>query len=1513
MVGHRPSDWHVLDLDKDPTPGDPERVRQLARFLHDFADDVSEALRLVKGMAGEGTLAEWAGKSAKVFKEEFSGVPKNLRKLEKSYAMCGDALADYWPKLERAQALADKALAKAREAQADLSSAQSKLASAESWVGRATKEADKYKDDPTGSKSDADKPDEAKVRAATRDVRSAKSAQEKAQSDVTSAQNALDAAKKMAADARKMREEAARDAKSKIDEASDAGIQNRSWWEEIGDWFTDNWDNIVAVCKIVVAVVGIVAMIIGGPILGAIVLIAALVVLADTLYKYSKGQASLWDVGLAALDCIPGMKGLTTLGGLAKGLKAFGKTGLKGMALGVKGLGRSTSALGRQMKKLITRGDPVDLATGEMVMSATDVTLDGVLPLVLERHHRSRARSGRLLGPSWTCTLDQRLVLDADGVRLVVDDGMVLHYPVPERDVAVLPVTGPQWPLSWDGTAEGEMVVQQSETGHRMHFRPLPGRSAAELPLASIRDRNDNFIDVIYNPDGTPSEILHHGGYRIGVSCEQGRITELALLSHPERPTLVRYAYDRRGNLSAVYNSSGLPLRFSYDNSRRITRWEDRNGIWYRFVYDGTGRCTAGRGMDGFLDYTFTYDDDARHTVAVDSLGHATHYRFNDSYQLVEETDALGHTVLQEWDDHDRLIRRTDQLGRVLELEWDEAGRLESVRLPDGSVSTARYNDLGLPVEITEYDGGVLRQEWDERGNCTSLTTADGATTRFTRDPSGALAALTDAEGNEYRFGNNAAGQPTSVVDPVGAVITYSYDPFGRSSVVTDALGGEIRRTWSVEGLLTSLTDADGTSEYWAYDGEGNLISHTDRMGRVTRFTYGPFDVLTSRTGPDGVRHAFTHDTELRLLQVTDSRGLTWDYRYDQVGNLIAESDFDDRTLTYSYDAARQLLSRTNAVGQTAVHSYDAVGNRTASALDGSVMTYRYDRAGRLVHAAGPDTALSYTYDAAGRVTAEDTDGRILTTAYDAVGRPVTRTTPSGSVTRYTYDRAGRRIGLSTAGRTLTFAHDLLGRETARNYGTGLTLVSSWDAGNRLTAQEMTAIGRTAPVTQRSYTYRPDGHVTALTDGRAGRRTFDLAPSGRVHGVRAEGWTESYAYDAHGNQTLASWPARHPEPEGQGDRVHRGSRVVRAGRIHYEYDAAGRVVLRRRTRLSRKADIWRYTWDGDDRLTTVVTPDGTVWRYLYDPLGRRVAKQRLAADGRTVSEETRFTWDGPHLVEQVTTRADSSEASTLTWERDGVRPIVQAQRSALADAPREVVDEHFYAIVTDLIGTPTELVSEAGEVAWHAEATLWGLTKDEGSGASTPLRFPGQYADAESQLHYNLMRYYDPVAATYISADPLGLDAGPHPRAYAPNPLTWFDYLGLLTCSENAERLAKNLAREGRAKGPGEAAAHLVPSGMKRNKAADTRALLEKYGVDINDAANGIPLGHPRPHNFTHRKDFLLRLNSHLTDLTETMTEAGYGARAIRSALRRELRSIGQQVERELAGGQPGPGAVWTG
>ncbi|MDT0269153.1 toxin glutamine deamidase domain-containing protein [Streptomyces sp. DSM 44915] len=45
-------------------------------------------------------------------------------------------------------------------------------------------------------------------------------------------------------------------------------------------------------------------------------------VLADTLIKYARGELGLLDVVFAALDCIPGLKGITTLGGLARGLRS---------------------------------------------------------------------------------------------------------------------------------------------------------------------------------------------------------------------------------------------------------------------------------------------------------------------------------------------------------------------------------------------------------------------------------------------------------------------------------------------------------------------------------------------------------------------------------------------------------------------------------------------------------------------------------------------------------------------------------------------------------------------------------------------------------------------------------------------------------------------------------------------------------------------------------------------------------------------------------------------------------------------------------------------------------------------------------------------------------------------------------------------------------------------------------------------------------------------------------------
>ena len=85
-----------------------------------------------------------------------------------------------------------------------------------------------------------------------------------------------------------------------------------------------------------------------------------------------------------------------------------------------------------------------------------------------------------------------------------------------------------------------------------------------------------------------------------------------------------------------------------------------------------------------------------------------------------------------------------------------------------------------------------------------------------------------------------------------------------------------------------------------------------------------------------------------------------------------------------------------------------------------------------------------------------------------------------------------------------------------------------------------------------------------------------------------------------------------------------------------------------------------------------------------------------------------------------------------------------------------------------------------GVIAWRATAALWGTTTwPSDSTTYTPLRFPGQYFDPETRLHYNLNRYYDPETARYATPDPLGLAPAPNPDTYVHNPHAWSDPMGL--------------------------------------------------------------------------------------------------------------------------------------
>lgn len=529
------------------------------------------------------------------------------------------------------------------------------------------------------------------------------------------------------------------------------------------------------------------------------------------------------------------------------------------------------------------------------------------------------------------------------------------------------------------------------------------------------------------------------------------------------------------------------------------------------------------------------------------------------------------------------------------------------------------------------------------------------------------------------------------------------------------------------------------------------------------------------------MRYEFDHDSNLRLTQVTNPQGLAWSYSYDAAGRLTAETDFDGRTLTYAHDRAGRLTTRTNGAGEPIRYEHNELGQLLSKDADGAVTTFEYDIFDQLAVATSADASLTWLRDRHGRLRSETVNGRTLTYTHDTLGRRVSRATPSGAVSTWTYDAAGQRTALASSGRTLTFAHNAAGQETARQVGETISLTHEFDTAGRLTTQHVSARG--ISVAHRAYAYRADGNLVGIRDQISGSRRFELDSAGRVTTVTGANWTESYAYDEAGNQIQASWPASHPGQEAAGERSYTGTRITRAGRIRYEHDAQGRMVLRQKTRLSRTPDTWRYTWDCEDRLTSVTTPDGTRWRYVYDPLGRRTAKQKLATDGDSVVEQVSFVWDGTNLCEQITDADALPNQVAVTWDHDGFRPLTQTERILSAESPHDTVDERFFAIVTDLIGTPTELIDESGALAWHTRSTLWGTTTwSTASTAYTPLRFPGQYFDPETGLHYNYFRYYEPETARFVTVDLLGLAPAPNPHAYVNNPHLWVDLVGLSAC-----------------------------------------------------------------------------------------------------------------------------------
>ncbi len=157
-------------------------------------------------------------------------------------------------------------------------------------------------------------------------------------------------------------------------------------------------------------------------------------------------------------------------------------------------------------------------------------------------------------------------------------------------------------------------------------------------------------------------------------------------------------------------------------------------------------------------------------------------------------------------------------------------------------------------------------------------------------------------------------------------------------------------------------------------------------------------------------------------------------------------------------------------------------------------------------------------------------------------------------------------------------------------------------------------------------------------------------------------------------------------------------------------------------------------------------------------------------------------------------------------------------------------------LADDPIGTPDALLDGAGRVLAELHREAWGRTV--AGGEATPLRFQGQYEDAETGLAYNRFRYYDADTGLYLSPDPIGLEGGLRVYGYAINPTRWIDPLGLAINTPNTGvvylRTDMTTLKEyvGRSKSC---------EAYDRRKGAHNRACPNPGGYDFEPLQTGIP------------------------------------------------------------------------
>ncbi|ELN0951106.1 RHS repeat protein, partial [Escherichia coli] len=424
---------------------------------------------------------------------------------------------------------------------------------------------------------------------------------------------------------------------------------------------------------------------------------------------------------------------------------------------------------------------------------------------------------------------------------------------------------------------------------------------------------------------------------------------------------------------------------------------------------------------------------------------------------------------------------------------------------------------------------------------------------------------------------------------------------------------------------------------------------------------------------------------------------------------------------------------------------------------------WRYDERGWLTDIShiseGHRVTVHYGYDEKGRLTGErqtvhhpQTEALLwqheTRHAYNAQGlanRCIPDSLPAVEWLAY---GSGYLAGMKLGDTPLVdFTRDRLHRETLRSFGR-YELTTAYTPAGQLQSQHLNSLQY-----DRDYTWNDNGELIRISSPRQ-TRSYSYSTTGRLTGVHTTAANLDiripYATDPAGNRlpdpelhpdsTLSMWP---------------DNRIARDAHYLYRYDRYGRLT--EKTDLIPEGVIrtddertHRYHYDSQHRLVhytrTQYEEPLVESRYLYDPLGRRVAKrvwrrERDLTGWMSLSRKPQVTWYGWDGDRLTTIQNDRSRIQTI-YQPGSFTPLIRVetatgeqaktQRRSLADTLQQSGGEDGGSVVFPpvLVQMLDRLESEILADRVSEESRRWlascGLTVEQMQNQMDPVYTPAR-------------------------------------------------------------------------------------------------------------------------------------------------------------------------------------------